>query len=65
LYILGDENTIAEYLKTDDYTKYPSEFTVGVHDPSVPANLRGEGIKVKDIGVVEAFSWEGTFSRSW
>ena len=23
------------------------EFTVGIHDPSVPANLRGEGIKVK------------------
>lgn len=45
----GDENNAAEYWKTngDDYTKAVSEFTVGVHDPSVPANLRGEGIKVK------------------
>ena len=49
-YILGDEYAIAEYLKTDDYTKKPSEFTVGVHvhDPSIPANLRGEGFKVNE-----------------
>ena len=49
-YILGDEYAIAEYLKTDDYTKNPSEFTVGahVHDPSIPANLRGEGFKVNE-----------------
>lgn len=34
-------------MKTNDYTKYTPEFTVGLHDPSIPANLRGEGIKVK------------------
>ena len=44
---LGDENNVAEYLKAHDFTKAPKEFTVSIHDPSVPANLRGEGIKVK------------------
>ena len=44
---LGDENNVAEYKKANDFTKAPKEFTVSIHDPSVPANLRGEGIKVK------------------
>ena len=43
----GDENNAAEYKKAFDFTKATKEFTVGIHDPSVPANLRGEGIKVK------------------
>ena len=43
----GDENNAAEYKMTKDFTKAVKEFTVGIHDPSVPANLRGEGIKVK------------------
>ena len=43
----GDENNAAEYKKAKDFTKAVKEFTVGIHDPSVPANLRGEGIKVK------------------
>ena len=34
-------------MKTTDYTRYIPEFTIGVHDPAMPANLRGEGIKVK------------------
>ena len=46
--ILGDEDNAYEYWKSpDDFNKAVREFTVGVHDPSVPANLRGEGIKVK------------------
>ena len=44
---IGDENNAAEYKKANDFTKAVKEFTVGIHDPSVPANLRGEGIKVK------------------
>ena len=43
----GDENNQAEYKKTKDFTKAVQEFTVGIHDPSVPADLRGGGIKVK------------------
>ena len=43
----GDQNNAAEYMKSNDFTKAVKEFTVGIHDPSVPANLRGEGIKVK------------------
>ena len=38
---------MGDYLKTEDYSKTISEFTVGIHDPSIPANLRGEGIKVR------------------
>ena len=43
----GDENNQAEYRKAKDFTKAVKEFTVGIHDPSVPADLRGGGIKVK------------------
>ena len=44
---LGDRNNVVEYKKAHDFTKAPKDFTVSIHDPSVPANLRGEGIKVK------------------
>ena len=43
----GDIDAVKEYEKTKDYTKAITEFTLGVHDPYFPANLRGESIKVR------------------
>ena len=43
----GDIDAVAEYKKNQDYTKAITEFTLGVHDPSFPADLRGESIKVR------------------
>ena len=43
----GDSEAVKQYEKAKDYTKVITEFTLGIHDPSEPANLRADAIKVR------------------
>ena len=48
LVLNGDFEAVKQYEKNpNDYTKAITQFTLGVHDPSFPANLRGESVKVR------------------